>query len=179
MHDVSLRTTLRQHTADIHARLDSIAGDLGSVARYRAFLVGSYRFRSIVEPALDAAEFWPMLPLLPHLARDLEDLGITPPAAAPPIHLPTSSAQLGALYVLEGSALGARLLQRRAAALGFDARCGARHLARQVADPARWPRFLRLLETSPGVDRIAALAAAQAAFERALDSYAEDHRERV
>ncbi len=55
---------------------------------------------------------------------------------------------LGALYVLEGSSLGAKWVARRAAALGVDHHHGAFHLGHQIADPNAFGNFLHLLETT-------------------------------
>lgn len=148
--------------------------------QYRAFLANSYRFRGAVEPACAGIGFWSVPRLLGLLARDLRDLGVGRlPAIRPPMRISGASAALGALYVLEGSALGARLLLRRAAALGFDGSFGARHLALQVADPTRWRRFLLLLETMADIDRAEALATAEAVFQLAADCHAEGASERV
>ena len=67
---------------------------------------------------------------------------------------------LGLAYVLEGSALGARLLDRQARALGLDAGFGARHLAAQTADLAAWHTFLGALEAADPFDLDAASIAA-------------------
>lgn len=176
----SLRAALRHHTEGIHRRLDAAAGELGGVEQYRDFLVNTYRFRSAVEPGCAEIGFWSTPLLLGLLADDLRDLGVVRlPAAGAPMRIPTRSAALGALYVLEGSALGARLLRRRAAALGFDESFGAGHLAAQVADPTRWRRFLLLLETMAEIDRAEALRTAAAVFELAADCYAESLSERI
>jgi heme oxygenase len=81
------------------------------------------------------------------------------------------SAYLGALYVLEGSSVGARMLCRDAAKLGYGADYGARHLHRQCEDRTRWPRFLALLEATPDVDRDAALDTAARTFRFAQAAY--------
>lgn len=176
----SLRAALRHHTEDSHRRIDTAIGEFGGVDQYRVFVVNSYRFRGTVEPGCSGIGLWPVPPLFGLLARDLRDLGVeTLPAVRPPMRLPSHSAALGALYVLEGSALGARLLLRRVAALGFDGRFGARHLAAQVADTTRWCRFLRLLETETEINRAEVLAAAAAVFERATECYTENASERV
>ena len=47
------------------------------------------------------------------------------------------------------SALGSRLLYRRAEALGMTASFGARHLAVQSAPSDQWRSFLTLLEAKP------------------------------
>lgn len=81
---------------------------------------------------------------------------------------------LGVAYVLEGSALGAQLLARRAAKLGFDAEHGARHLARQTNDMDRWKRFLGELDAVAAEDQEQVIAGAASAFDFALTAYAGD-----
>lgn len=126
----------------------------------------------MVEPAFAASDRWSVQRLLPELRLDLEDLQLGPPAEQPAIaDFTTESARVGALYVLEGSALGAHLLLRRAVALGLGMERGARHLARQVGSPHRWREFLLFLDEQRNVDRPAVLAAAHGLFERALSVY--------
>lgn len=89
----------------------------------------------------------------PWLIRDLEDLGQSVPAAASagwerPMR---DGYTLGVLYVLEGAALGARVIARSlSASVGVDADWGARHYV-ESARGNRWPSFCRWLEvgTSP------------------------------
>ncbi|MCO5072786.1 MAG: biliverdin-producing heme oxygenase [Rhizobiaceae bacterium] len=81
--------------------------------------------------------------------------------------------RLGMAYVLEGSGLGARILLRRAAKLGLTANYGARHLAKQTNDPARWRSFLTLLDTVPENQFDGVLAGAELSFQFALSIYAE------
>ena len=76
--------------------------------------------------------------------------------------------------MLEGSALGARILVKRAASLGFSDAFGARHLCAQTADPTAWSRFVELLDrwvmTSTEEDEcIAGAKAVFACFERELN----------
>lgn len=166
----TLRKTLMQGTRDLHEQLDRGIGALQSEGEYRRFLIGSHAFRAALEPALMPACGWQALELAPALRADLADLGLTAaPAPAAP-RLDGVAAQAGALYVVEGSALGARLLYRRAQALGLGAARGARHLAAQTSEPRRWSRFLEWLETS-SADPAQALAAANAVFALALCAY--------
>ncbi|MEQ1717056.1 MAG: biliverdin-producing heme oxygenase [Hyphomicrobium sp.] len=62
-----------------------------------------------------------------------------------------ASALLGALYVLIGSELGARLLVRRAHAIGLPPAGGATYLEGLAASP-NWPQFLSVLEAAPDID---------------------------
>ena len=179
MDKLDLRAELRQATADIHERLDRTVGQFDDRTSYRLYLENTFRFRHSVEPALAGHPLWPVQSLIPDLRQDLEDFGLSASVsevAVPPLSDP--AAQIGALYVLEGSGLGARLLFRRAEALGLDAQFGARHLATQIGDPNRWRRFVALLDGAEDIDRSQAVAGAHAVFETALALYAEKISER-
>lgn len=168
-----LRAALRDHTASTHQQLDELVGAFATDEQYKTFVLSSFRFRLAAERASSESDLWEPLFLVDDLRADLADLGLTvPPAASVTLQLATPSEKLGALYVLEGSALGARLLQRRAEVLGFTATFGARHLAHQTGNNGRWKRFLAVLDHQQ-LDRDAALAAAQRVFEAALTIYAE------
>ena len=173
---------MRDRTAAAHASLDGTIGGFDDLQAYKTYLFGMSAFRLPVEQAMAAAP-WPAR-LAPFSADDIgalilsdcADLGMAPatPVAAPTI-AETPEAMLGMLYVLEGSALGARLLYRRAKALGLTESFGARHLAAQAAVTDRWPRFLALLEATEAIeiDRVAeastaAFTVAEKAFKRAF-----------
>jgi heme oxygenase (biliverdin-IX-beta and delta-forming) len=165
----SLHQRLRDATASAHARLDALAsGGFAHEADYRAYLGGMHRFLATLLPALrDAASAlrWRLPDWSGLLARDLAHVGAatTPTATLPP--LPRASA-LGALYVVEGASLGARVLLRQAHALGHDADGGAAFLHAHAGneDRRRWPRFLALLAEADGDDADAACASAVEAF---------------
>ena len=130
-------------------------------------VLGLAAFRAAVEQALGekgAPGDWMPQPIALLLAADMSDLNLDP---VPPLRAfpPACGSQwLGLAYVLEGSALGAQILQRQARALGFHAGHGARHLAAQTLEPGRWQSFCRHLETVAPFDDGAAAAAADAAF---------------
>lgn len=173
MKNHSIRLALRQHTQDVHRQLDAAVGVLGDLGGYGAFLVNSFRFRRMIEPGLDRAGSWRPQSLLPELRLDLADLSLPLPPAepGPPGQPAGESARIGALYVLEGSALGARLLFERARSLGLSGQRGARHLARQVAEPGRWRDFVEFIETRRDLEPAAVLAGARSAFETAFALY--------
>lgn len=85
---------------------------------------------------------------------------------SPPIAT-TPAEWLGGCYVLEGSALGARILARDLDGLAeqypevADAR---RFIDRLTDDPGRWRRFTRLLDALPAADIDAATSGARAGF---------------
>lgn len=167
----NLRTALRAHTSEVHKRLDDTVGALSSVESYKTFVTKSYVFRSAVEPALEPLPNWTPLRLMDALRADLDDLGgvHTP---APGFHPRSNwSANLGRLYVVEGSSVGARLLYNAARKLNFTDKHGARHLALQANDSVRWRQFIAMLDTLEGVDRGEALSAAKQLFEFALLIY--------
>ncbi len=169
-HD-SLRARLRDATTGAHARVDAQLGAMRHPHDYRAYLRGMHGFMAAVEPGLQryaGALGWTAPQWRADLAADLATVEAAPlPGAALPVH--SADAALGLFYVVEGSALGARLLLRRAAALGFDATRGAAFLGRHVeAGTARWPSFLALLAAmEPRTDARQACDAAVAGFEAA------------
>lgn len=165
-----LRQALMQGTRPLHMRLDQGIGALQTLADYQRFLIGSQAFRTALEPALRGDLGWLPLRIAPALGGDLADLGLMAVAPPPVPALPDLAAQAGALYVAEGSGLGARLLLRRAQALGLDGGHGARHLAVQTAEPGRWPRFLAWLEAT-GAAPESVQAAANRVFDLALEAY--------
>lgn len=169
MKDGSLRCVLMTETRDLHDRLDQAVGSFADAAAYRDFLSGSYRFRAAIEPALKD-DGWQVQRLAPLIAQDLADLDQPRPALPDAPLLAGPAAQGAACYVLEGSALGARLLARRAADHGFAADHGARHLAAQTASPHRWRQFLDWLEDAD-IPVGQAATAAREVFGLALRAY--------
>ncbi|WP_127751606.1 MULTISPECIES: biliverdin-producing heme oxygenase [unclassified Devosia] len=173
MADTSLRSALRLHTQAVHTRLDNIVGQFESLDDYRAFVIRSYRFRAAVEPTVRGRPEWSVQDLAGPLRADLKDLRQADLPSAPILELPLGFASaLGALYVLEGSGVGARILFARAQQLGLSEHFGARHLAAQTDDPGRWKRFVALLGTAE-LDHSAALHAAGAVFQLALSIHSE------
>lgn len=170
MQDGTLRCVLMTQTHDLHQMLDRGIGAFGDASAYGAFLSGSHAFRAALEPQLARGTDWRIQPLAPLIAQDLADLGQPVPRAVGTVVLRDPAAQAAACYVLEGSALGGRLIARRAAALGFTARHGARHLAVQTASGMRWRQFLDWLE-SGGFCVTTATAAARDVFALALRAY--------
>lgn len=140
----SLRWRLRDATAARHACLDAqLDHAFDDPAGYAVFLQAMHRFvccaRQVIGDAddLQACEA--------ALVDDLAVLGRTPLTSAGP-YAGHEDARLGWRYVVAGSSLGARLLLRRAEALGFDATRGARYLALHARGDA-WRRLLGVLES--------------------------------
>ncbi len=171
------RGDLRELTASAHALLDATVGPLDTRAAYRRYLLGLDGFRGAAErwlaqaPMPDGFADWRPTRITDHLAADLTDLGVD---ARPGTELDfdeTPSAAAGVAYVLEGSALGGRIIERQALSLGFDARNGARHLAAQGNSLVNWRGFLDRLERAEPFDLTTAAEAATMAFRAATDAF--------
>lgn len=166
----SLRFQLRERTASRHAAIDEAVGAFADLASYRRYLVGLRAFRAPCEAAIAAAPLPEGLgdfrfePLVSLIEADMADLGVAVPvrATAPPtVASPEETA--GRLYVIEGSALGARVLAVEARALGLDEHFGARHLAAQSRGGSGFRAFAAWLDAAR-LDREAVIAAALATF---------------
>jgi heme oxygenase len=174
-----LRSFLRQQTADVHARLDDAIGCFDSPRAYARYLRGALAFREPIEAALAQASIpppdgWRLCPLASSIRADMTDLALPPnskPAPAP-VRIADTSDLLGTLYVLEGSALGARILLQRARKLGFSEDFGARHLALQTRDQDNWRNVLGLLERHEPSQADATAKASIAAFALAVEAFA-------
>ena len=174
-----MRSFLRQQTADVHARLDAAIGSFDSPKSYARYLRGTLAFREPIEAALARASIlpaagWRLRPLAASIRADMTDLGLLPdPEPAPaPVRIAGISDLLGTLYVLEGSALGARILLQRARKLGFSEDFGARHLALQTRDQDNWRGVLGLLEQHEPSQADATAQASIAAFALAVEAFA-------
>ena len=169
----SLRWRLRDATAAAHARGDAQVGDaFDDVAGYATFLRAMHRFvrnaRGVLADAPDLADCEAAL------ADDLAVLGRLPLEGVAVATDTRADARLGWRYVIAGSSLGARVLLRRAQALGFDAGRGARYLALHAKGDA-WGSLVGTLDALrlPADAEQAACAGANAAFdcvERCLDA---------
>lgn len=161
---IEIRRFLRDETNELHRELDAIVGGFSNRAEYARFLQGTFCHRAPVEAALlgctaQPSSRWPRT-LLPELKADLAGLSIPLPTTEP-FHLSNDMAAfLGAAYVLEGSALGARVLVKGVEGLGFGPEFGARYLSAQAASLDSWRELLAALE---GLDRQGWGAAAQSA----------------
>lgn len=112
------------------------------------------------------------------------DLGIAPDAtgrqdAEAPHHAAPTTATAqgwGALYVIEGSTLGARLITAQLRR-GFPDGVALRYFSHGADEPGHWPRFLRVLEheladPATHADALAGARATFAAFSRTLEALA-------
>ena len=176
---ITNRFVLRERTNEVHGRLEKAVGEFTDARTYIRYLEGMRIFRQVVERdlpftgAVATADNWKPIAIAPLLRQDLEDLGRkTPCAAAMAFDLPSDREELlGVLYVLEGSGLGARVLMRRAALLGFSSNYGARHLAVQASRADSWNSLLKLLDEIASADIERTVRAARMTFEAALHAF--------
>lgn len=186
MPDTSLRFLLRDRTAALHAELDRSVGTFDGLETYRSYLRCLYGFRAPVEAAVALSAWpdwfgdWAPGAIADAIHADMFDLGAATPTPCVHVHSQNSldladpSRLMGALYVLEGASLGARLLYRRAQAIGLSAGHGARHLAQQSDERDRWRQFVGILEQSQHVDVEATVRASLLTFELALGAFSKD-----
>ncbi|WP_420104493.1 biliverdin-producing heme oxygenase [Bosea sp. (in: a-proteobacteria)] len=167
-----LRGFLRVETRDLHERLDGIIGTFASMADYDRFLIGSFRHRLPVEQALAGlVRTVSVRRMEPELRRDLADRELSEPATERLVLSNDMASALGATYVLEGSALGARVLVKSAAALGMSASHGAHYLSAQAASMAAWRELLALLDQVDASSWERAAGAARAVFDHAIQAF--------
>lgn len=175
LHDctLSIRHRLKQATEPAHASLEARIGPLTTQTEYNEYLRGLYAFRSVTEDWLlthgtqDVGSWTPQT-ISRELHEDINDLALTPLSVSPVGWGPAAgeSFALGVHYVLEGSALGARVLCKQVEALGLGRDFGARHLWAQATTLESWRGFLTVLAKHEG-DEAALIAGANAAFNAA------------
>lgn len=168
------RFELRDRTRDGHERLDAAVGAFDSVQSYGRYVGFLGTFRATMDDQLAGVAWpaqWRWRPTMVSaaLAQDAQDLGLEAARSMKVvIDLDKPSALLGALYVLEGSTLGARVLRQRAADLGMTGGFGARHLSLMSNDMAQWQSFLLLLDDAGDFELDQAAATANQVFALAL-----------
>ncbi|WP_429930701.1 biliverdin-producing heme oxygenase [Agrobacterium vitis] len=176
------RRLLKEATADAHAELDAVIGDFGSPAAYRAYLLGMARFRLPLEDMIarhaPQAPFttwpgpWQPVMIGNGLRADLQALELEEKHWQAAVPQPREAEDwLGLFYVLEGSALGAKLLAKRAALLGYGPTHGGAHLFGQVGNFSSWPAFLTLMEELRDLDEGKLVAFANATFTYAYAAF--------
>lgn len=178
MTDTSRRFLLKERTAEAHRRVDEKVGSFDSVPSYGRYLAGLFSFREPVEQALskvcwpDELAGWRPTLVSADIRSDLDALSLPLPAnrfSHPGFS--SKSSLLGCLYVIEGSSLGARILLKRASALGIDGASGGSHLAAQASSNG-WPRFVAALEAAAGFDPDIASRSAVETFASAEKAFA-------
>lgn len=174
------RFEMKERTVDIHELLDQRVGAFNSLPKYRRYLQGIARFRFDIENTLQGAHWpsewngWRPSLIAPALRHDLSLMGLEirrKPSRQ--IDIASASQLLGLLYVVVGSSLGARLLVKRAAAIGIHEDNGALHLAVMSNDIAPWRQFLSCLSEWEPFDLEQAVSTARSAFHQAIDGFAD------
>lgn len=173
MSPFGLRERLKAATADAHRALDARFGsfDLTSAAGYRRFLEASAAALLPLETTLERSGVaglfsdWPQRSRRTALAADLDCMG----GVADPLPSPAAMSRhemLGAMYVLEGSRLGARYLLRAIAGCGEPHVEAATRYLRHGSGLPLWQLFLEKLEREPVTldDEAAAIDGATRAF---------------
>lgn len=158
MVSTSRRSRLKDATDSLHRRIDrhiDEADFFASPGGYGDYVRRTLRARGPLEAILDRSgagalfAAWPERRIAGALRADLDALGLPEAPAAPCDDEPLCLAgMLGALYVLEGSAIGAHVISRRAAALGIGPASGGCHLHIQKGAPQAFRAFLHVLETA-------------------------------
>lgn len=171
-----LRRRLKHATAPAHAALEARIGPLVTQSAYNEYVRGLHAFRATAEDwltqhGLTGIARWKPQNIAAVIRQDINDLALQPLELHPAKWVAGAgrSFALGVHYVLEGSALGARVLCRQVAALGLHRGHGARHLWAQAEAPESWRGFLDILNAHDG-DESALVAGADAAFEAAATS---------
>ncbi|MET0182542.1 MAG: biliverdin-producing heme oxygenase, partial [Caulobacterales bacterium] len=153
------RFVLRNATHAAHARLDAKVEKAGidAVEGYRAFLLASASALRRVEAALEASGVgavltdWPERKRSPVIAADLAGLGLETPTPEGPAKLFSRAEMFGALYVLEGSRLGARVLLKRARDAENDLITNNTRYLSHGEGSRLWPTFVDLLENEQAI----------------------------
>jgi heme oxygenase (biliverdin-IX-beta and delta-forming) len=178
MSESARRWILRERTAAAHLRLDAAVGQFDSLESYTSYLRSAAAFRGALELELSRCAWpsqfggWRPTLVADALMQDMRDLGVEPlPEVAGETLQLSDDGLFGALYVLEGSTLGARLLVDRAAALGLNAEFGARHLSALTASRDGWRNFLGQLEAADPLDIDIAVAGSMATFALAQQAF--------
>lgn len=181
---------LRRETADVHRNLEQhpvltpLTSSALTMTQYQRALLGFLSFYQQLEqrliPTLHALgnQHYPYQPRTPLLQQDLQALGETPSAGTPVAmtmpKLTTHANLLGALYVLEGSTQGGRIIGPavcRQLALRPDFGCRFFHLFQLN----QWPQCKTLLQQeAEQTNSVAAAREIFLALQQHLDAYRTD-----
>lgn len=151
-----LRSLLRERTRAAHEGVDAAFGrnDLTTRAGYASFLRRHAAALLPLEAEVERAGAerlltdWPLRRRSEALEHDLAALDLSRPAALAAPALDGPAELLGALYVLEGSRLGAQVLVRGVERGGDPASHAATAYLRHGSGQALWPAFVAQLEQS-------------------------------
>ncbi|MBX9822054.1 MAG: biliverdin-producing heme oxygenase [Afipia birgiae] len=165
--------TIREATQTSHSRLDVALAklDLAIPLYYEGFLRSQAEVLVPLEAALEAGGIESLIPdwtqriRTPALERDLATLNIScNPLPAPGFG--SAAEMLGAVYVLEASRMGSRVMLARLAEHPDSDAMNATAYLRHGFGKRFWPSFLTLLETHPAAqsDTAGVIRGAEIAF---------------
>jgi heme oxygenase (biliverdin-IX-beta and delta-forming) len=170
------RKRLKEATSAAHRSLDRSLmqqGYFSSPERFGLYLRRMYEFHCMFDGAAMVAgrswyKAWGMHLHKQWIETDLKDAGIwqdSTRAALPvsAISLANRSSLAGALYVIAGSSLGARVLHRLSVERQLPGPCGSYYLS-QLAASVRWSDFLKFLEEADIANEDAMIEGAISAF---------------
>lgn len=173
-----LTSSLRNRTKSTHGKLDEHLMGLGLFSdkeKYKIFLTLQYHIHQdahhlYAHPQL--ARFIPNLQLrnrFDKVKEDMQDLEVPLPQAIKAPLITDISAAVGALYVVEGSKLGAKYLLHYVGMIGLSDQYGAKHLgADDEGRGASWRSFQSAIDTAD-IDIPVAVQAAEQTFSRVFD----------
>ncbi len=167
-------------------RLDALVTGrqfFASVDRYGTWLQHSHDFHERLQRALERSDVgeliadWPERKKTALIEQDLLDLRLKPAGSSAfggELRLADDAECLGALYVMEGASMGARVLLIAAHRLGLGATHGARHLTAAASSMQHWKTFVALLEAAPGdtASEERLIDAARRTFDLAFECFA-------
>lgn len=169
----SIRDIVSAATRTSHRRLDLALSwlDLSKPRYYAGFLRGQAEALFPLETALERGGIerhlsdWPQRVRTPALEHDLSVMDV----ACDPLPVPdfaTVAEMLGAVYVLEATRMGARVMLARLAQYPESEAIGATAYLRHGFGQRLWPRFLAVLEQHPAAraDTAGVVRGAETAF---------------
>jgi heme oxygenase len=168
-----IRDIVSEATRTSHRRLDLALSwlDLGKPRYYAGFLRGQAEALFPLETALEEQGIvnvmtdWRQRARTPALEHDLAALDVVCDPLSPPVFKGVAD-MLGAVYVLEASRMGARVMLARLAQHPESNSIGATAYLRHGFGQRFWPSFLTLLENHPAAqaDTASVVQGAEVAF---------------
>ncbi|MBI3701245.1 MAG: biliverdin-producing heme oxygenase [Afipia sp.] len=168
-----IRDIVSEATRSSHRRLDLALSwlDLGKPRYYAGFLRGQAEALFPLEASLEEQGIanivsdWPLRARAPSLEHDLAAMDVScDPLPAPEFR--GAADMLGAVYVLEASRMGARVMLARLAQHPESSSMAATAYLRHGFGKRFWPTFLTLLENHPAAhaDTAGVVQGAEVAF---------------
>lgn len=170
-----LTSSLRTRTKSVHGKLDEHLMDMGLFSdkeKYKIFLTLQYHIHHDASQLYSNSDLAAIVPNLrlrnrfDKVKEDMQDLGVPVPSTIKPLTFNNISSAIGALYVVEGSKLGAKYLLHYVGMIGLSDEYGAKHLgADDEGRGASWRSFQTAIDNA-NIDIPMAVHAAEQTFER-------------